>query len=358
MDLGIVAQGLVVPHALHGLGDGLFVEDPPVIDVHGKVEALQDQAFQDLGLHLAHQTDLDLLQSGVPAQAQHRVLVLKLPQPGEDLTRIDADGQDQTVAHHRLQNRGTGGGLEAEALSVLGSGQPDGGADLAREDLVCGGEFPAVVAPELGQLFLPPGAVQNVPDPQDAARDLHVGQPVALRVVRDLKDPCSEFRDFRLGRQQGGECVQKGLHAVETQTGAEEAGEDLPAGCQLAEAPFADRSGRKIFVHHGLAAHCGLLVPRFVVRGEVDAAVSQLRAQILHQLRAAPAGEIHLGHEEEDRNLIVLQQPPEGPRVGLYPVGPADDQNRAVEHAQHPLGLGGKVHVARRVEQGQLPVAV
>ena len=90
----------------------------------------------------------------------------------------------------------------------------------------------------------------------------------------------------------------------------------------------------------------------------VDPELLQVALLITIQRFPSFARKIHLGDKEEDRDLIVLQQPPEGPRVGLYPVGPADDQDRAVEHAQHPLGLGGKVHVARRVEQGQLPVAV
>ena len=42
--------------------------------------------------------------------------------------------------------------------------------------------------------------------------------------------------------------------------------------------------------------------------------------------------------------------------MGLHAVGAADEQNRAVQHRQRPLGFRGKIHMARRVYQGKLPV--
>ena len=39
--------------------------------------------------------------------------------------------------------------------------------------------------------------------------------------------------------------------------------------------------------------------------------------------------------------------------MALDAVGAADDQHRAVQHPQRPLGLGGKVHVARGIQQGE-----
>ena len=54
--------------------------------------------------------------------------------------------------------------------------------------------------------------------------------------------------------------------------------------------------------------------------------------------------------------MIPLQQPPEGAGVGLDPVGAADHQNGAVQHLKRPLRLGGEVHMARRVQQGDLRV--
>ena len=54
--------------------------------------------------------------------------------------------------------------------------------------------------------------------------------------------------------------------------------------------------------------------------------------------------------------MVALQQLPERLRVGLHPVGSGDDQHRAVQHAQRPLRLGGEVHMARGVKQGQAPL--
>ena len=49
--------------------------------------------------------------------------------------------------------------------------------------------------------------------------------------------------------------------------------------------------------------------------------------------------------------MVALQQPPQGLRVGLHAVGPADDQHRVVQNLHCPLRLGGKIRVARGVQQ-------
>ena len=38
--------------------------------------------------------------------------------------------------------------------------------------------------------------------------------------------------------------------------------------------------------------------------------------------------------------------------MALHAVGAGDHQNGAVQHLKRPLHLGGKVHVSRRVQQG------
>ena len=42
--------------------------------------------------------------------------------------------------------------------------------------------------------------------------------------------------------------------------------------------------------------------------------------------------------------------------MGLDPVGAADHQHGAVQYLQRPLHFGGEIHVARGVQQGDLPV--
>lgn len=57
---GVVAQGLEMPHPLHGAANGLLVENPPVIQRNVQPEALLHQAAEDFQLHPAHDLHMDL----------------------------------------------------------------------------------------------------------------------------------------------------------------------------------------------------------------------------------------------------------------------------------------------------------
>ena len=54
--------------------------------------------------------------------------------------------------------------------------------------------------------------------------------------------------------------------------------------------------------------------------------------------------------------MVALQKLPERLRVGLDAVGAGDYQHRAVENAKRALSLGGEVHVARGIQEGQAPL--
>jgi energy-coupling factor transporter ATP-binding protein EcfA2 len=62
MHLGVVAQRLVVPHALHGRADGLTVKNAALVKGDLKAKAIKNLLLQNLKLHLTHQLHLDLLQ--------------------------------------------------------------------------------------------------------------------------------------------------------------------------------------------------------------------------------------------------------------------------------------------------------
>ena len=47
-------------------------------------------------------------------------------------------------------------------------------------------------------------------------------------------------------------------------------------------------------------------------------------------------GQVHLVDKQEHRHVVALQQPPQGFRVALHPVGAADHQNGVVHHLQSP----------------------
>ena len=79
VDLGVVAQGLVVAHPLHPAGDGLFVEDAPLAKLYPQAEAPLQQALEHLQLHLAHKLQVELPQPLVPHHVEQGVLLLQLP---------------------------------------------------------------------------------------------------------------------------------------------------------------------------------------------------------------------------------------------------------------------------------------
>ena len=266
VDLGVVAQRLKVSDALHRLRDGLLVEHPSPIDFHRQLIALQNQAFQDLCLDLSHQLHLQLLQAGIPAQTQHRVLVLQLPQLWQDRAGIGSGREHDPIAHDGFEDRRRRRGFGSETHAVFGCGQSHRSADLTLVRFVHRGVFLPLIAAELGDLLLPVPAAQRVPHPENAACDLHVGQTAALCVVGDLEDPRSEGVRPVARQQQPGQSLHKGVHAKEPESGAKKAGENIPGGDQLAHALRADPAGGEVFLHAVLAAEGQLFVPPVIVR--------------------------------------------------------------------------------------------
>ncbi len=59
---------------------------------------------------------------------------------------------------------------------------------------------------------------------------------------------------------------------------------------------------------------------------------------------------VHLVHEADARNLVLVALPPHGLGLRLHAADRVEHRNRAVEHAQAALHLGGKVHVAGRID--------
>ena len=100
---------------------------------------------------------------------------------------------------------------------------------------------------------------------------------------------------------------------------------------------------------------------RFVAGGrigpEIHKAVPQPMVELFQQRLPAGAGQVHLIEENEGRDVIPPQQTPERFGVALDAVGAADDQHRIIEHLQGALGLGGKVHMAGGIQQGEVGVS-
>ena len=106
VDLGIVPQRLVVPHALDRGGDGLEIDDIALVEGDLQPEALFDQLLQDLHLHRAHQLHADLAQQRVPDQMQLRDPPPRARAAGRRPAAASVpSGRRQAVFQHRLQGR-------------------------------------------------------------------------------------------------------------------------------------------------------------------------------------------------------------------------------------------------------------
>ncbi len=353
MHLGVMAQGLVVAHALHRVGDCFPVQHPAAVDLHLHAEAPGDEAFQDLRLDLPHEAHVDLLQPLVPGDAQQGVFLLQRAQPGQHGLAVHAVGQRYPVGHHRLQPGRLSGALGAQALAVLRGGEAGHGAHASGGHCLRRSESGPGIEPDLIHLLTAAVIDHGVLYAQCAAGDLQIRQPVALAVVADLEHPCAEVGGVRPGQHELLQIRQEFVHALQLQPGAEPAGEELPGGHGLSHLRCRQRAGGQIGLHQFLPAHGRLLGK--IGTGCVGAVGAQLPAQVMKQLGPAVAGEVHLGHEQHRGHGVVLQQPPQRAGVGLYAVDAADDQDGVVQHLEHPLRFTGEVHVAGGVQQRHVP---
>ena len=145
-------------------------------------------------------------------------------------------------------------------------------------------------------------------------------------------------------------------HPFQLQRRAEAAGEELPGPNQRPQVPIGDGAVFQVAFQQRLVAQGRRLLDLRPGQAKIHAAGAQLLLQLAQQLLPVGPGQIHFVDEEKHRHLIPLQQPPEGQGVGLYPVGAADHQHRAVQNRQGALRLRRKIHMPRSIQQGQLPV--
>ena len=133
MDLGVVAQRLIVSHALDRVGDGLPIKKTPPVKVQLQAKALPGHVPEYFQLHGTHQVDADLAKRLVPAHAQLRILLLEHPQLLQHSERV-RPGAGDAVGEQALEHRAEGAPLGPEAVSRAGDRQPGHGADRARGD--------------------------------------------------------------------------------------------------------------------------------------------------------------------------------------------------------------------------------
>ena len=281
------------------------------------------------------------------------VLLLQLAQLLHGGDRVLSLGQNDLIGEYRLQGGGRSLRLKAQALPGGGGAQPCDRHHGPRRGRVHRLEFQAGVYPQLVGLVAPAGAIQHGFHLEAAAGDLHPGQPVVLSVPGDLEDTGAELLPVHW---PGGILLQapeEVLHPLQLQGGAEPAGEELPLGDEGGEGSVGNAPRLQIVLQQGLVAQSGLLTESLFVP-HIHAALIQLALQLPQQSGPVRPCQVHLVHKEEGGYPVSLQQLPQGMGVTLDPVGSADHQNGAVQHRQGALHLGGEVHVAGGVQQGDL----
>ena len=357
MDLGIMAQRLVVPHALHGGREGLFVQNAALAKAHLQPEPAVQHALQNFQLNLAHELQMNLAQRVVPHHMELGVFLLQRAQRPQGVVGVGALGQLHPVVEHRLQNGHPGVRLAAQPLPGIGFGQPRYGAHRSGGGLADEPELAAGVQPQLVGLLLKggpgvrPGAEGGF-HLQDAAGDLQIGQPGALVVGADLEHLRAKIRR---GGGHPGVPLQAGeqrVNALHPQRRPEIAGENLPprnGGHQILPGNVPGQKG----VHQRFTAQGQRLGPGGGggVGGKVHAAVPEPPAQLPQPNLPVGAGQVHLVDKNQRWNVVPLQKPPQRGGVALHPVCARDDQNGIVQHLQGALRLGGKVHMAGGVQQ-------
>ena len=269
---------------------------------------------------------------------------------------VAAGGEDDLIGQHRLQLRPRPILFRAQALARPGAGQAGGGAHRPRRGLAGGGEFGARVEAQLGRLLLPVRPLHHIPNLQRAPGNFQPGEPLPLVVPGNFEHPGGKLR--RPVRLQGvpRQAVQQRVHPLHPQRRAEKAGEQPTLHNQGGQVRVIQLPRLQVALHQRLIAQSGVLQHVLPRAGKVGAAVAQPRPELAEQPIPLRARLIHLVDEEEGGDMVALQQLPQGLGVPLHPVRTADQQHRAVHHLHRPLRLGGEVHVARGVQQGELPL--
>ena len=297
----------------------------------------------------------------LPQQVELGVFLLQLPQLGQGLGGVAALGQVYPVGHHRLQDGRLSFRLRSQGLANIGGGKTGDGRQLPGIHFLRGGEFVPGVQPQLHQLLLqripfPVGVAQILSHLQTAAGDLHPGQPGPSGIPGDFVHPggkgASVFFLRGVSVQQG----QQLLHARELQRRAKAAGEELPALDQPPQISIRHGAGGEVAFQQTFVAHGRRLGDFRFGHAEVHTAGAQLLLQLGQQLFPICPGQVHFVDEQEYRHLVAFQQPPEGHRVGLDPVGAADHQHGAVQHRHGALRLRREIHMPRGIHQDDLPV--
>ena len=366
VDLRVVAQGFKVADAFHGVGDGLAVGDASAVKTDLHVETFCHQILQDLGLDLTHQLHPDLFGLLIPENVKLGLLLLEAPELRQHGGGIDPVRKQDAVAEHGGEQGHAGGLFRAETFPGPGLCEAGDRDDSAGRRFLQRRELLSVVVAELVRLLAE--LRDHHLRAEGTAGDLHPGQAGALFVPGDLEDPGTKVLRIIRHRRKAGEAGEQRSDsfgpAVQLPRVSEPAGEKLPGADQAAEVLLAHgRSVLQIALHQSLVQQRELLLDFRGVKAfpEVKEAAAEHGVQLVQDPGAdcrllQDIDLVHLVDEEEDRDPVGLEKPPESDGVALHAVRRADHEDCRVQHLERALGLRGEVHMSRGVQQGEFRV--
>ena len=362
MNLGVVAERLIMPDALHGLQNRFPIQDAALGEGDLQPVTIVQLAGEHLQIDIAHGLNPDLPAVFEIIHLDQRLFLLQGLQAVQHIVQIRSRGRNQpTLPAGTKGLRRTPLG-SPKPVPRPGFAQPDDAAQASGRNLRNRGIARPGIQPQLGGLLRPAffrrcrhrggrKRAQGVPNLQHAARDLQEGQPRPLRIPGDLVDAGTEGAAGGSGGLAAGEKIHQRLHALVFQGAAEEAGEQLPLPEQGVDPLF--RQG---------ALPQKSVQARLVAQG--DGFGIRIREGQHHGIQLLPEGGekrfsvplkvIHFIDEENHRKLRFRHQLPQGPGMALDALRRADHQHGRVHDSQRPFRLSRKIRMPGGVDQGQL----
>ena len=350
MHLRVMAQRLIMPYALHSVGNGLPVYDAARTKLHPQAEAFLDQTGQYLQLYLSHKLHMDLPQQFIPYHMQLGILLFQLTELHQRLPRIHTFRQDDLVCQKTLHRRMRRIGLGPQPLSRIRPGQSCNRADHAADNRLCQSIPRTGIDTDLIRLL---SLIHNRFDLKAPSGNFDMSQSDS-RVPCDLIDLSSEF--CRINSFPGIllQSPQQLPNSAQTKRRAkidrkESALPDHPDNLTLLYLLMLQKYGQHCFI-----TDCHILQPVLFRYGKVHTRSAELILQFLQKPSGICPWQVHFIDKQKNRDPISLQQAPQGTGVALHPIRTVDYKDRIIQHLKRTLHLTGKIHMSRRIQQKHL----